>query len=360
MAWMQKGWLPSKIFSLMSSVNQERFRNRQIRAQSAKRIMMDSNGSPVVVIPMLDRFISSMTGATLMDTMVRRSGLDLDGLSKLTTSELSKLVKTLSGRRALQLLYMDATTNRSALLTSLLELQPDLLEHIISTLSSSERLWVFQMFERPAPELSAPAAEHAAQMMAHHIERKNIAPLFEHLLSHSKTEAGAAALSGLYHKRRLDFSLINDISHAFTPPAHLKDYCRDQGRDIVSSCHWHAQQVHDDKLTNHLQIYMDLMYQALPQYKSYWAACTDLPAEDCPVGDQFKSLEVSLARLTPQAVNALCQSREEDELVSIAARYGWKKIHSQSSATLRNPDAATGDFIYRVFNAELEPSWNRS
>ena len=358
MARMRKGWLPTKIFSLISPAKNNRFSNRQIETTPAKRILLDSSGSPVVPIPVLDRFISSMSGAPLIDTMIKRSGLNLSRLSQLSTAELNKLIRTLSGRRALQLFYIDATTNQSALLSSLLELQPELFEQIIASLSKSERLWVFQTFEQPAPELSAPAAEHAAQAMAHHIERKNLAPIWGRILAHSRTESGAAALSGLYHERKLDFALINEIIQMFSPPEHLDDRCRDLGRDIVSSCHWHAQQIHDNSLTNHLQIYMDLMYQALPQYGEYWSACTGLPADDCPVSDKFQSLAISLARLTPQTVRALCQSRDEDEFVSIAAHYGWNKIRSQSSATLRNPDAATGDFIYRVFSAELEPTWN--
>ena len=357
MARMLKGWLPAKIYRLFFSGNRARFQDRQVKAQSTARIMQDHNGSPVVPIPMLDRLISSMTGASLIDTMVRRSGLNLNRLTQLTTPELNKLVKTLSGRRALQLFYIDAKTNQGTLLTSLLELQPDLLEQVISSLSRSERLWVFQTFNQPAPQLSAPAAEHAAQMMAHYIERKNLAPLIGQLLSQSRTEAGAAALSGLYHERRLDFALLDEVSKTFSPSEHLEDYCRDQGRDVIASCHWHAQQVDDSNLANHLQIYMDLMYQALPQYKDYWSSCTELAPEDCPVGGPYKSLPVHLARLTPEAVTKLSQAREEEELVALAAQFGWKKIKSQSAATLRNPDAATGDFIYRVFNAELAPKW---
>ncbi len=359
MARMLKGWLPSKILRLMSTFGGKRFQDRRVSARQATRIMMDASGSPVVPIPMMDRLLSRMTGQSLIATIVRRSKLDLSQLSSMSPSRQSKLIRAISGRRALQLFFIDATTNHSKVLTSLLEYHPHILDQVVSSLSKRERVWVFQMFQQPAPELSAPASEHAAQLLAHQVDHKNLAPIMSRLISCSTTEAGAAALSGLYHEQKLDFGLLSEISSSFTAPDHLADPCRDQGRDIVESCHWHAQQHHEKGLTRHMQIYMDLMYQALPQYRDYWSSCTGLPAESCPINDKFESLFASLSRLTPQTVEELCYSQNEEELIATASRHGWKKIQSQSSATLRNPDAATGDFIFRVFSAELEPSWDR-
>ena len=360
MARMLQKWLPHKLVNLLSSVKGQRFHHRQVRAREASRIMLDPSGSPMVSIPLVDRILSSVTGQPLLTTMIRRSGLNLEQLNQMNLAQQNRLIRSLSGRRALQLFYIDAMTNQCVLLTRLLEGYPHILEQIVTSLSPTERVWVFQMFKQPVPELSAPAAEHAAQLLSHQLDRKNLVKTLTRLLSRSKTESGAAALSGLFQEQKLDFGLISEISHGFQAPDHLEDFCRDQGRDIVESCHWHAQQHNEKELANHIQIYMDLIYQALPQYKDYWASCTRLPPEDCPVNDEFQSLPVSLTRLTPMVVEALCKADREDELVSLASQLGWKKIQSQSSATLRNPDAATGDFIYRVFSAELKASRDTS
>ena len=351
-----KGWLANTLVKLLSSFKGQRFHNRQVRAQPGSRIITDSFGSPVVPIPALDRLVAKVTGSPLLVTLARRSGLDVTNLQHMSPKEINRTIRTLSGRRTLQLFYIDATTNNSQLLAALLEENPDILEQLVQSLSRNERNWVLQLFGEPAPSLTPPAAENCALMLSRLSDRQNIAPILTQLLSQSDTVSEAAALEGLYQGQQLDFGLLEDLSKAFSPQA---GQTRDAGRDMISNCYWNAQRNQNTPLAKHLQVFMDMMYQSLPQYKEYWSTCTGQPAENCPVSHNYPSFHSNLSRLTLGTVNNLCKTTDETDFINIATNQGWKKIQARSSATLRNPDAATGDFIFRTFE-EFKPHWQES
>ena len=353
MAKMLPGWLTRKVFSLITTLPGKRFGNRQVSAAQGSRILMNGT-TPTVNIPLLDRIVASITRTSLISSLAKRAGLNLAALSTMSEKAVVKMVRTLSGRRALQLFYLDATTNNSVLLSRLMENHPDILEQLVLSLTKDERRWVMKLFGEPAPELSPPAAENCALMLARLGDRTSIAPVLDQLLSHSGMETGAAALTGLFYGHQLDFGLVAGISRKYAQDHDLSD----QGQDMVSACHAMAKQGQNVPLATHLQVFMELMYKSLPKYKEYWASCTRLPAHDCPVSDSFPSLEANLSQLTPETVKSLCHATSEDELTTLATNLGWRKIQSRSSATLRNPDAATGDFLCRTF-AESQPQFQQ-
>ena len=338
-------WFTQKLFTLLTALPGQRFQNRQVSAMPGSRILM-SGGTPTVTISLLDRIVARMTRTPLIFSLARRAGLNLASLNTMSEKAVIKMIRSLSGRRALQLFYLDATTNSSILLSRLMEQHPDILEQLVFSLSKEERRWVMKLFGQPAPELSPPAAENCALLLARLGDKASIASALHQLLSHSGVESGAAALAGLYRGQLLDFGLVSGISSTYSEGHALGDH----GREIVTTCQSLAEHSHNGALAQHLQVFMELMYESLPRYRQYWADCTRLPAQDCPVSDSFPSLNANLGQLTPNTVQSLCHANSDDELTTLAAKLGWRKIQSRSSATLRNPDAATGDFLCRTFS----------
>ena len=312
----------------------------------------------IPTVPLLDRLIAKATGHPLITVLARRSGLDLLNSSH-SPHEQERLAKKMTRSRIVQLFYIDSTTNSSALWLSLLENHPQFVMQMFLTLSRQQCCRVLRNFDCPVPALSNAAATTVAELMTRIVDRKGIMPLFEKVYRKSTVEVAAHALETLYRKQRLDYGLLNQLS-CLQNQAGLADDLpqQDWGSLVIATCHEQAHLRGDSALFDYLQIYMDLIYRALPRYREYWSLCTEAEQHDCPVHTEHQSLLACMRMMTPELIRSMTQTTCEDSLLSLTARKDWKRIHSRSTATLRHADAATGDFIYRSFVSWLQSGWN--
>ena len=307
-----------------------------------QRIVQDRQGRFVVPLPLRDRLVARLMGGALLNTLAGKAGWRAGRMHSLAQAELARIGRGLSGIRALRLFSVDARTNRSRLLAQLLAECPVEAEQMLRSLTPDERVHVLSLFGFEAPVLTPEAAGNAAIVLVRVCERRHQAKVLLRLLACSGRRSRAAALSYLYDSQDLDFGLLFAM-HQLSPPG--------KGCDLVASCLVQMRSCIDGRLGDYLETFQALVDQALPCYLAYWSRCTGLAPAACPVGGtRFADW---LACLTPEVLQGLCHQGGSGFRTG-AARLGWRKVQPRSSATLRHPAAAMGDFLFRTLSARTQ------
>ena len=344
LAWLFRRPAPSLVSRSASPAEPARLSCRQEAADHRcdRRIVQDRQGRFQVPLPLRDRLVARLMGGSLLTTLARKPGWRSGRMQALAGRELAAIGRALSGIRALRLFSVDARTNRSRFLAQLLAECPVEAEQMLRSLTPDERVHVLSLFGFEAPVLTPEAAGNGAIVVVRVCERRHQARVLLRLLACSGRRSRAAALSYLYDSQDLDFGLLFAM-HQLSPAG--------KSGDLVASCLVQMRSCIDGRLGDYLETFQSLVDQALPCYLAYWSRCTGLPAAACPVG--ATQLADWLAGLTPEVWQGLCHQGGAG-FRDGAARLGWRKVQPRSSATLRHPAAAMGDFLYRTLSARTQ------
>ncbi len=304
---------------------------------------------PDINVPLQDRCIAKLMGISVLEQIVRRTGLKPCLQSTFPSRESARILERISTERVLQLFAEDAR-NGSQLLLVLLLNKPNLLEQLLRPMGRQQRQWVLQLFGENPPHISEQAATSCGLLLTRLQDPRMITPVLTTLLRHASTPVKAAALHGLFEGGRLNFSQLMTLANGLAPASEEQPAA---GQDVIVAALKQAREYENVRLMNHLHIYVALMYRSLPRYQEYWAQCTGLPQSSCPVGGDPDALRAGLGLLSQTLVTRLYSALNEDALLSLTAHLGWRKIQPKSAATLRNPGPAIGDFIFRTFSSLL-------
>ncbi|CAM3481005.1 hypothetical protein PAHA111176_03445 [Parendozoicomonas haliclonae] len=290
--------------------------------------------------------MARITKTPLLDVLINRLGLEASAIGPGKPANTRKIKRLLTSDKVLQLFSEDTRANQNQLLISLISDTPETIELLLSALSREQKRSVLLLFGRQPPALSTQAAAKYAMLLARSNEPASIRAVLPGILQNSGMKAIGAALASLYQENCLDYGLLlNLIQSLTTEDKHPEPLAA----TILRS----TRQQQNHAMHKHIQVFYSLIFQALPDYQNYWAQCTGLPAEDCPVQTDSLSLQSSLMHLSQQVVEQLCSAQSHEDLVNFTSQHSWRKIQPKASATLKNPDPATGDFIFRAFASLL-------
>ena len=295
--------------------------------------------------PVMDRYIARLRSISVLEQMIHSTGLKAALREHLSEEQCERILQKLSSERILQLFSEDARSG-SRLLFSLLLNNTLLLECILNRLHKSEQQWILQLFGERPPALSEEMATEYVLLLTRLNSARIVAPVLITLLRNSDATIKTVVLEGLFAREALNFGMLMTLTRKFA--SNGNEHAGSE-QEIIAMMLERARQVGNTELTNHLHIYIALIYRSLPRYQQYWAQCTELPVSSCPVAVDSPTFKANLYQLTQAFVQELYQITDDDDLLSVTAPIGWRNIQARSKATLSNPEPAIGDFIFRTF-----------